>query len=135
MLKPEAERSDMEKNLIKRYPKISGTGQTGTSKRKEEIARNEVVNSLKSGMGWDDEGTYEFTDRQDALDFIIQNYDVDITDPEIQELLTQYKEREPDIKTEKTGGFFGIGGKEKKTMQKYGHTYELQEDNQWHKVK
>ena len=108
----------------------------------------EVLEILDRGYGEEDKPIdedhryYEFEDRNEATDYIISKYDIDINNPKIQEKLGQYKEREEQItpagERVVKGGFLGFGGSKKvkyPTKSKYGFTYEKKEDGKWHKVK
>ena len=104
-----------------------------TQLRKEELQKNEALAILKRGWGSDDEGDFEFQDREEATDYIIDKYDIDITDSEIQNALMQYKKREEEIIPAREG-FFGIVKRKYPTKEKYGFTYERREDGKWHRI-
>ena len=110
--------------------KVSGTA----GKRKVQIQQKEALAILNRGTGFDDTGEYQFQDRDDALNFIMEKYDIDIADPEIQTALSKYKEREEEI-TPASKGLFGFGATKYPTKQRYGHTYEQHPDGKWYKVK
>ena len=75
----------------------------------------------------------DFVHRGNAETWIVDNYDIDINDPDIQTALGKYKPAEEKI-TPAGGGFLGIGGKKYPTKEKYGYTYEQREDGQWYKI-
>jgi len=114
------------------YKEPTKKGITPTQQRKEDISVDEIIASLQTGTGWDGTGRYPLKNRELAVGHVLENWNADITDPRIQEALDQYKPREEKITTTKTG-FLGRG-KERQTKEKFGYTWEKQEDNQWHRI-
>lgn len=133
--KPEEQRSEKEKRFAEEYLGTAKKDISATQQRKEEIQKSEVLEILGRGTWYSEaEGKQvPFKDRQEAMDYLIDNYDIDVTDPDIQEILSKYKPGEEEI-TPAGGGFFGMGARKYPTKEKYGYTYEQREDGKWHKV-
>ena len=119
-------------------PYVRKVGVSATQRRTESLRKNEALEVLKRGWGSEKVGKevkdFEFQDRQEAQDYIMQEYDVDINDPDVQNALAQYKEREEEI-APASSGFLGIGARKYPTKSKYGFEYEQHPDGKWYKVK
>ena len=83
----------------------------------QQIAKSNALQMLERG---------EFADRQEAEDYLIEEFKVDITDPEIQQALEQYKVSGEEGKK----GWF----KKYPRKTKFGYEYEKREDEKWHKL-
>ena len=99
--------------------------------QKADIEKKKVLSILEQGYYTDIEKgktyAYDLTDRGTAESYIIQNYDIDIADPDIQQALQQYKPTEPEIDT--TSWFERVFQKQKyPRKEKYGYTYEQRPD-------
>ena len=127
---PEDERSARDTEFLNEY---LGVGESERETRKEKIAKSEVLAILKKGSWFSEDqgGPVPFTDRDEALSYVMDNYDIDVTDPEVQELLSNYKEAEEKITPAKKASWFKP--KTRATKQKYGYTYEQQDDGTWKK--
>ncbi len=132
--KPEEQRSEKERKFVENYLGTAQKGVTATQSRKEELQTKEVLEILNRGTWYSQQQgkAVQFKDRQEALDYIMDNYDIDISDPKVQESLAKYAAPEEEI-TAAGGGFLGMGRRKYPTKQKYGHTYEKR-DGAWHKI-
>lgn len=83
----------------------------------QQINKSNAIEMLRRG---------EFTDRQEAEDYLIEELKIDITDPEIQQTLEQYKVAGEEGKK----GWFQKYPKK----TKFGYTYEKREDGKWHRI-
>ena len=127
------EEAELKRAQTEWYQRRPTTPQVPAADKTRDIKKKEVVAILQRGWGTDEKGDYQFTDRSDALDYIMNQYDIDITDPEVQNALLPYKEREEKI-TPASKGFLGIGGRKYPTKEKYGYQYEKREDGKWHRL-
>ena len=138
--KPEESRSENENKFVDNYLGMAQKGISATQQRKEQLQNNEVLAILKRGTWFSEEqgGQVQFKDRDEAIDFIMDNYDVDVTDPTIQEALAEYKPAEEEITpgAPASRGFLGMGARKATlpTKEKYGYQYEQREDGKWYKV-
>ena len=107
---------------------------TSEQTRKVENEKQKALFTLERGYYTDPkEGPYDLTNRAEAEEYIAREFDVDITDPDIQAALEQYKPMEDAI--DEIGWFEKTFGAQKPpTKQKYGYTYEKREDGKWHRM-
>lgn len=122
-----------EAKLTSLEGKVFGTKGTAYQ-QKADIQKKEVLEILRQGSFQDKEGNInELGSKEAATNYIMQNYDVDIDDPDIQQSLGQYKEREEGL-IEPSWFERTFGGQQYPRKEKYGFTYEQREDGKWHKI-
>ena len=102
--------------------------------RKAGNEKQKALALLERGFYTDAENKKQpLNDRTDAEELIAGEFDVDITDPDIQTALEQYKPAEETI--DEVRWFEEWFGKQKyPTKEKYGYKYERREDNKWHRI-
>lgn len=107
--------TDREKKFEEEYLGIREKGRQPT--HQQQINKANALEMLNRG---------DFKDRQEAEDYLIDELKIDITDPEVQQALEQYKVSGEEGRK----GFF----QKYPRKEKFGYTYEKREDGKWHRL-
>lgn len=115
---------------------IKETKPSWVQQREADIEKKKALEVLNRGTWYSEEKnkTVPFSDKQDVTDYIIENFDkVDITDPDIQQALAQYKPAEEEI--DEPSWFERVFQGQKYPQKRVkGYLWE-QRDGKWYKVK